>query len=285
MALKAVIKQLTDVDEPLRPLYKEVDGQFALQVEGGTAEDQARLQAALNKERTSREALANDLEKLKEQIDGLDPEKARAALKKLREIEEKKLVDEGKVDELVANRTKALQDDFAAKEKRYQEEIAARDGKIGMLGGSLKKLTLDGAIRQVGEKAGVKPEAIADVVARFTSIGVKDGIRWDHREIDGQLTTIAFRANNGKDEVVYGKDPSKPMGFDEGIELLREEAPHLFAPSSGSGAPGSGATRFNGSVIRLTREEARNPQRYQEAKAQAAKTGARFEVEPPGPGM
>ena len=271
MPLKAVVSQIEEVPEAQRSLYKQAEGRWVLDLDGGGAEDVAKLQGALDKERTNRGLLEKDLAKLRKDVDGLDPEKARAALKTLQDLEDKKLVDEGRVDELVASRTKQLIADHQNQVKQFQAQIDAEKLTAQKLNGTLRTLTLEGGIRELATKpeVGVRPSAVTDLITRMTVVGVgTDRVRWDLR--DGRVVAL-----KGED-LVYGKDPTKTMGLDEGLDVVRSEAPHLFEPSQGGNAQNRGGTSSGGPLggtFRISREQARDPQVYRQARENAAKVG------------
>jgi len=275
MALKRLVSNLEEVGDAFRGLYiKQADGTFALDIDG--LEDTSGLKKALESERTGRSALDRELKDLRKQIEGLDPDAARAAMAKLQAIEEKKLIEAGEVDKVIAARVAALQQDHSNQVNGFQVQLTDRDKRLDALNGQLRKLTLDGTIREMASKKGLRPEAVSDAIARLTILGVgskdgKPGVRWDLR--DGQV--VALRG----EDIAYGKDPSRPMTWDEGFEILSEEAKHLFAPSTGGGA-GDSTFRSNGRDIVLTRDQAKDVQAFRTAQEQAAKSGGQVVIQP-----
>ena len=82
MGLKAVLGNKAEVEalaEPLRGLYVERDGKFVLDADVEDHPAVGGLRSALEKERTGRTSLDKELTKLRKDIDGLDPVKAREA--------------------------------------------------------------------------------------------------------------------------------------------------------------------------------------------------------------
>jgi hypothetical protein len=268
MALKAKLtadehKALPAV---LQEHYKQEGDGFVLDAD--IVGDVAKLSKALESERAGSGTLKQEIAKLKDQFKDVDPEKARAALAKLQELEDKKLLDAGEIDKLIAQKTERMQADFSNQLKAKDDLIAKVTGERDGLQGSLKKLRLDGQIREIAGKKHVKPEAVADVLARFTILGV-DGTLWD---MDGDKI-VAKKDGN----IRYGKDASQPMTFDEGFELLQKEAAHLFEPSTGGGATNS-TSRVVGNLHVISAEQARDPQQYQAAKAAADKAGRQLSI-------
>jgi regulator of replication initiation timing len=262
MALKRIVNSLEEVADSFRSLYTKHTG---------------GLKKALGSERERASALDRELKELRKLVDSIgDPEQAKAAMAKLQQIEEKKLLDAGEVDKVIAQRVAALQADHSNQVNGFKTQLTEREQKLEALNGQLRKLTLDGTIREMASKKGLRPEAVSDAIARLTILGVgskdgKPGVRWDLR--DGQV--VALRG----DDIAYGKDPSRPMTWDEGFEILSEEAKHLFAPSSGGGA-GDGAMRTSGRDVMLTREQAKDVATYRQAHEQAAKAGGQVVIQP-----
>lgn len=275
MALKRTVTNLEEVPEALRSLYTKSGDGFVLEVDG--LEDVGGLKKALDAERTGRATLDREIKALRQQFEGLDPEKSREAMVKLQALEEKKLLEAGEVDKVIAQRVAALQADHGNQVSSFQTQLAERDKKLEAINGQLRRLTLDGTIREMATRKGLRPEAVTDAIARLTILGVggkdgKPGVRWDLR--DGQV--VALRG----EDIAYGKDPSKPMTWDEGFEALNEEAKHLFAPSTGGGAGDSGPRGGNGRDIFLTREQARDVQVFRQASEQATKAGGTVVIQP-----
>lgn len=224
MGLKAILASLDGInDEAIKKLYVERDGKFYLDVTGVEFEEDVKgLKSALEKERETRRQLSEDLNKFKD----LDPEKARAALEKLHELEEQDLLDAGKIDELLARRTEQMRLDMEGKMQAQQDVINTLTGDRDNYQRKLSDVLIDGAITNVAAQAKVRNTAIEDVVNRGRSV---------FKLIDGVPTPVD---SNGK--TIYGKDAKEPMTMDEWMGTLNQSAPHLFEASSGSGATGSG---------------------------------------------
>lgn len=207
--LKFVIDTLDSVPEAVRSHYTERDGKFVLGVEG-----------VVPKERLDEFRNNNvDLKKRLEVFDGVDVEKYRSLTEQEAKIREKKLIDAGKVEELLAERVGSMKSEH---DKQIQALTAANQAATGQL----EKLVIDGSIRDQAIKAGVRPTAIDDVLLRGRSV---------------------FRLQDGKavpmdgDKPIYGKS-GDPMGIDEWVGSLTDRAPHLFEPSQGGGSKqGAGA--------------------------------------------
>jgi hypothetical protein len=208
MALKARIKSIDEAPEALREFYTEKDGSFVLSVEGAVPKDR------LDEFRDSNIALKKQIDDLTVKFGDVDPAKYRDLLDKEQQQREKKLIDAGKVEELLAERTGAMKAEFEKQTKALETDRAT-------LTRQLEGLVIDNGLRDAAAKAGVRPTAIDDVLLRGRAI---------FRLQDGQAVPM------DGDKPVFGKE-GNPMAIGEWVGSLVEKAPHLFEPSIGGGAP------------------------------------------------
>lgn len=209
MSLKAVVDDLNAVPVLLREFYTEQDGKFVLPVDGLVPK------AKLDEFRANNITLAQERDALRQQFDGIDPEKARVLLARVQAEQDKKLIDAGKVDELVAQRVETMRKDFETK-------LSSETSKSQKLQGQLEGLLIDGAIRDVAVRVGVRPTAIEDVLLRGRSL---------FKLMDGKAIPMQG------DDVMYGKT-GEAMSMEEWLGTLAASAPHLFEPNRGGGAAG-----------------------------------------------
>jgi hypothetical protein len=135
------------------------------------------------------------------------------------QVIDKKLLDAGKVDELVAGRIGTMKSD-------YETQLKDRDDKLSTSNRQLESLLIDSAVRSASnptEGAQVIPSAIDDVLLRAKTV---------YRIVDGVATPI-----DSKGQVIYGANGTDPMSIGEWMKGLLKTAPHLFAGSQGGGAP------------------------------------------------
>lgn len=214
--LKFKIAKLEDVAENLRNLYTQgSDGAYYLNVDG--AVDRTKLDEFRN----------NNIELMKklEAFKDLDPAKVQEMLENERKIAEKKLIDAGDIEGLVASRIAAMKQDY--------------EGRLGTITKSyetanrqLETLLIDNEVRAHAIKVGVAPTAVDDVLLRAKTVfSVADG------------NPVA---KNAKGEVIYSKDGQTVLSVGEWIGGLKEQAPHLFQSSNGSGASGNRGTTGQG---------------------------------------
>lgn len=172
---------------------------------------------ALNGESKTHRERAEAAEKAVKVFEGLDPEAARKAVDTVSKLDQKTLVDAGKVDEVRAEITKVYDGRLAdAKKATEKLEAELRSEKIG---GSFARSKV------IAEKLAIPVDMVE---ARFGS---------------------AFRIEDGK-VVAYGTDgnklfsrvrPGDAADFDEALELLIEQYPNRDHILKSSGANGGGA--------------------------------------------
>jgi hypothetical protein len=233
---KLIVKSLDEVPEALREFYQEKDGKFVFQADDiRDHPDALGLKSALDKEKEERRKAKKAADELKQQLEelGADPEEIKKILAEHAKSKDKKLLDEGKVDELIEQRTKKMRDEY---EKKLQELTGERDTTLGRL----SEVLIDKSLMEAATRGKVRETAIEDVLARGKRI-------WKLK--DGQPIPM-----NGE-EVIYGKD-SKPISMTDWIGELQNTAPHLFEGSSGGGAGGSGGGGGGGGVKYVSRAEA-----------------------------
>lgn len=274
MALKAVLakSEFDALPEVIRAHYAESDGKFVLDADVDAHPKVGGLKSALQKERDEQAKAKKEFDKLKAQVGDTDLDKARDALTKIQAMADKKLLDEGQIEEFIKAKTQQMVAAHENQVKTFQTQLGDRDTKLKTLSGELKKLKINSTIERLALDKGIKKTAIDDAIARFTVIGV-DGVLWD---LDESGNVIAKKG----DQIVYGKDATKPMSFEEGFEVLATKASHLFETSSGGGANNTGV-KVAGGQHTISREDARDPVKYRAAQKAATDAKAELVVAPP----
>lgn len=221
MALKLVLNKLEDVEEPLRELYKAGgDGKFYLDAEEN--EDSKKKMAEF---RENNIKLMKEKSDLEEKLKGMgDPKQIEEMKKKLQLIEDKKLLEAGKLDELVAQKTERMRQDYESQIDALRKAVDAKQTELDKTTESLSSVLIDSEITRAVTGVGIpRKGALQDLLARGKKV---------------------FRLEDGKpipkegDKVLYGKDGKAPMTFDEWASIQAESAAYLFEPSSGSGSAG-----------------------------------------------
>lgn len=212
MALPQTVtkEEFEKLPEVVRDHYSEDKGTFYLKLVPKEKLDEFRSNnIALLRER-------DELKTQAERYKDLDPEKAREALAKLTKLDEKKLIDEGKVDELVTQRTGAMKADL-------EKKLTAAEKERELAHARLSELLIDNSLRETALKPDIaaRASALTDIVLRAKTI-------W---ALNKESKPVAMKDGN----VLYGKD-GQPLTMTEWLTTLRADAPHLFEESSGGGA-------------------------------------------------
>lgn len=228
--LKFKYDKLEDIPEELRKYYAEQDGAYYLQAEGVVPK------ARLDEFRDNNIKLTKERDDLKTQLEGLNI--TVDELDELRKKAEQKVGKKGELSEEeraelveaeVAKRIKKMKEDY---DKQLGDLTADRDNKASLV----SKLLIDNETHNVAAKAGVREEAIPDLLNRVKGVFSVDA--------DGKVL--------GKDgeEIIYGKDGTTPLSIGEWVNDRKADAPHLFKESGGAGSkpqqktttPGGGKT-------------------------------------------
>jgi len=240
MKLKAIYDTLEDVPESFRELFsKGDDGKYHLsEVEGITTKDK------VNQFRENNVTLLKEKEKLKEQLkllEGVDPEKYKEMEAKLLEIQDKELLDKGKIEELLEQRTARIKKDFENKgielTKTIETQKAELESLTGMLTQTMIEADVSSAVSAIGK---LQKGALFDVKSRAH----RD---WRLDDVDGKKVLRAYDQNGA---LRYGSE-GQPLTPAEWAKDLAENAPHLFAGSVGSGSQGDGGSHGTGQTISI----------------------------------
>ncbi len=226
MSLKAIVDSLDAVEEAFRPLYVEKDGKFHVTIDGLVPKTR------VDEFRDNNLTLKRQMDELTARYDGIDPDVARELAAKAAKDRDKKLIDAGKVEELLAERVGAMKGDYEKTLKAEQDAKAA-------LTRQLEGLVIDNAIRDAAAKTGVRSTAVDDVLLRGRML---------YKLQDGKAVPM------DGDKVIFGKS-GDAMPIEEWVSTLVEKAPHLFEPSNGAGSR-SGAGSTGGGSVRVMRDDA-----------------------------
>jgi len=196
---------------------KEVTESVDSKIEEAVAGLKAKNEELLGEKKSIQEKLAQFSEIT-------DPEKALEALKFLQENEDAQLIKEGRIDELVEKRVSNMrlehEKQLEALKKQLEEIAQAKEHYESQY----KTKIMDDAMREIAIKAGVRPEAIPDVLMRAKQIFslAEDGTL-EARDKDGKL--LKNEKGNVLTPVVW-------------LDSLKENAPHYWPSSEGVGATG-----------------------------------------------
>ncbi|MTD09892.1 hypothetical protein GIX10_00275 [Acinetobacter sp. YIM 103518] len=213
MPLPFIVDSIESIEESQRALYVEADGKFRLDIDG--YEDPKGLKSALQSERDAAKTAKQELNQFKQQFDGLDIESIKQFATKAKQDETAKLIAEGKIDQVLAQKTDLMRQDFESKLSEQTSRAQTLESKV-----------LNGFIATYAAQAGVQPEAI-DLVNMLAQSQFK---------LDANGDPVAV---NAQGEVINGKDGKTPLSITDWLTSLRESKPLLWGAPQGSGAQGN----------------------------------------------
>lgn len=191
---------------------------------------------------------------------GKSPEERKAAAEKLRlaaNLDAKKLVEAGKIDELVAERLRAAQEEWGGKEKA----LASEKDELAR--------TLDEILI---EKAFAGSKVLDDYFPTWSLLAPV----FQNRLAREGKQLVGYRDEAKKERIYSSSKPGELAQGDELLAALLKSHPDHDRWKKGANAQGAGATGntgATGSAMTISREEARDPARYRAAREAAEKTG------------
>jgi len=259
--LLTVLENLENVNEALRPFYREDNGRYILNASPvGNFElaDTAALKKALNAERSAKENLAKSMKKYEKYAD-IDLDAAIEAQSKLAEF------DAGNIDMQaeVQRKLKAQADQLVT---QHGEETEALKNRIDKLMGKLRTLMVDNvAITAITEAKGNVKNLLPHVRDRVKVVETDD-------DFDIQVLT------EQGEPAVDGQ--AKAISIDALIKGFVKEFPFAFKGTESTGGGGAGKQSIAGTAdagkLVISQEEARDPVRYRAARERAAKEGLKL---------
>lgn len=225
MKLKRTITDINAVPEALREYYTKDGENYILDA------DDSDLKDKVSEFRTNNIELRRKQEIIQSQLDAfkdIDPTKVPAAMeamRKLEELEEQNLISEGKMDEVLAQRTERMRADYEGKTTALQDALGKATEQSGLYKGQLSDVLIDSRISQAMADVGVmRKGAITDILSRARRDWVVDE--------EGKLTPM----RDGK--VLYGKEATVPITPEEWGAGVYHDAPYLFEANAGGGSGG-----------------------------------------------
>lgn len=187
----------------------------ATEVKTYSEEEFTGMKTKLDEFRSNNVKLMKDMEALTSKFEGIDVDAYNDMKSKQEAMKQKKLIDAGKIDELLAEKTKQMRE-------VHNSELEKTNKVNESLQDQLAKLVIDNAVRDSAVKAGVVETGMEDILLRSKSVfSLKDG---KAVPTDAQGNTI------------FGHGTTDPMSVNEWVKSQMDVAPHLFKSSSGSGS-------------------------------------------------
>jgi hypothetical protein len=209
------------VVEDGKPVYTDDSGKDIAFDVIGTRETISRL----NREAQGHRERAETAEKAVKAFEGIaDPAAALKALETVKNLDDKKLVDAGQVEQVKAQAKQAFDEQLRALEDRYKPVLAERDGLQQALvsekvGGNFARSKF------IADKLAIPPDMVQ---ARFGDAFKLEGNNVVGIGQDGK--PLFSRAN-----------PGEIAGFDEALEIMVGAYPYRDHILKSSGASGGGA--------------------------------------------
>lgn len=227
--LKLVLSSLDGLSDAVKELYEKNGDQYALKLDDPAFDG---LKKKVDEFRSNNRGLhkeVEDLRALKEKVGGLDPEKYKemqTIIARLEQAEDAQLLKDGKFDEVIERRTKAMQAEYEAKVTAMQKQLEKVNTTLDGRTNSYRDLRLrQDVLDAVGKKAQIRKGAQADVLGRASQVF----------KLDENDQLVAY---DGEGKPIYGKG-TDPLTLDEWTGQLIESAGHLFLAPKGGGASGN----------------------------------------------
>jgi hypothetical protein len=224
MALKALIQDIGDIPEALKDFYKKTDDGYLLDVDN--ADYQQKIGEFRNNNIRFKQE-RDDLKKKLQNYNGVDPVKYTEMRQQLDELNEKGLLESGKIDELVEKRAQKFRQEYEDQIAKLTESQQSAENQAKTYKTQLDELAIGDMITKAVSNVGrIQKGALIDILARAKSV-------W---KINDNGVPVAMDGET----LLYGKDGKAPLTGEEWAQQLREGAPYLFEGNVGGGAPGSG---------------------------------------------
>lgn len=272
MGLKAHYDSAGEIPEGLEDHYREDGDRFVLDVEpsgGYELINPVNLKSALQKERGIREKA----EKALKVYEGLDPDEARSAMEKLSSMGDDLETDaQEKLEALQSQLQTKFENERKKLIEKFESERGGLESQLNSVTGQLSNELVRSAATQAISKARGSVELLLPTIERRVKVTKRD---------DGTFGVV-IPDKDGNPRLSPSSSSMEPMTIAELVNELREDKSYsrAFDPidASGSGATGNDSGSRPGGQFVISREDARNPQRYRAAKAQADKAGRELQI-------
>lgn len=212
-----------EVNGQLLPVFVHADGKEAPFDADSALSTIAARNAEAKQHREAKEAA----EKALAPFAGIDPDKAKKALKEIENWDEKQRAAAGERDQAIAQAVKARDDHFAP-------VVAERDALVGQLNSHLIGSVFSGS-QFVAEKINAENAAAAAQIARAL-------FEKNFKVENGKVV-----AYDGEGKPLYSRTrPGELADSEEALQLIVESSPLKASILKGTGAAGSGAGGGNG---------------------------------------
>lgn len=190
--------------------------------------------AGLKKKNSELIGKVKESQEVVKQFEGLDVGVLKNLQKQMQENEEMRLLAEGKTEEVVTRRVELLKKDYDNQVGALKAAIEERDSILKQKEENLRKLAVDGTVREAYMGLGFEPTALDYVIREARDTFIMD----EHGDVVPR---------DAKGQVIFSKDGKNPITTNEWLMLMAEKKPFLRGTSKGAGAQGnkSGSRNFS----------------------------------------
>lgn len=232
MGLKFKVASLDEVEEGFRSLYEEAEDGSCFNLVIEDLPDLGIPKEKFNEFKNNNRKLFKEKEKLENQLEAfkdIDPEEYAKMKKLLENIDESKLLDEGKIEDVVNSRTERMRNDF-------MNQIEALSNKIKKATEAETKLKTDLGEAKINNSIQTEVAKTFKIKANALKLIIQEGKQIFSLDEDNQ--PVARDKDGGK---MVGKDGITPLTIKEWVENLPKDFPFLFEEGEGMGSkPGGG---------------------------------------------
>jgi hypothetical protein len=221
-----------------KPVYVHDDGK---EVTVDAKEIYAKMAELREESQTKRLAFQQVTDKLKA-FEGVDIEKAKAALETVSKLDQSKLIDIGKVEEV----QKQYVDQIAELKDGYEVKLTEKDGVIGKKTADFANLLIRQAFSSSPMLKKLNETIPPDML--FNTFGKNFQVE----EIEGNPVVIGY--HNGV-KIPSRENPAGLPGFEEALEFVIDKYPGKNTIFGGTGSGSGGKGNQDGSGIKMTPEQ------------------------------
>lgn len=189
---------------------------------------------ALMKEQQTLATVVDRFKSIHEIQDGqLDLDKIESTVRELRDIQQrvqnKQLVDDSGVEELLQRRTNSLKEEMSRRLEAESAEKRALAERLSKSDARMQDFILESAVTQAvtDPRSKANPNALPDILARARRAF----------EVDMNTGSVVVKKDGN---IVYGPDAVTPMTPVQWIDTVVSESPYLSKDSIGIGSGGGG---------------------------------------------
>lgn len=268
--MPAAVARLEDVPEAIRSFYRQTGDRYVLDVEpaqGFGLDDVASLKKQLSQTAEEKRRATELLRSYEEDGELLPADELKRLRAEQRKAAERKARTGQSDEDVVQAQIDAVKQQEA---KRYASEAKKLQDRIDQLNASVRRQVVTNAAMQALAKEGANADLLMPHVERSLRVEEADG-QFVARVIDDDGKSVRLSQRQGN---------SDPMDVGEFVGTLRARYPQAFAATqrTGSGTEATAVGNRGAHPVRLSVEEARNPQRYRQARAEAEKLGVQIEI-------